>query len=100
MAPQRRPQALSTQELDYLKLTGSHIRALRRDRKMGLEELADRAGIHRTHLWKIEKGQLNAGAVSYLRLAVQLGLPLAALFPGLEHPGATDDTEIQSAVDR
>jgi len=89
MLKPRRPQEFTPQETQYLIDLGAHIRALRQERQLGLEELADQAGIHRTHLWKIEKGQLNAGIVNYLRLANQLGLTPSALFPDLS-PDSTD----------
>ena len=81
MLGQRRSQQMEDSELDYLVSLGSRIRELRQQKQLGLEELADRAGIHRTHLWKIEKGRLNAGVLSYLRLAHELELPVGSLFP-------------------
>lgn len=81
MSRRRQPQEFTSQEIQYLVDLGAHVRALRLERQLGLEELADQAGIHRTHLWKIEKGQLNAGVINYLRLAKRLGLAPGALFP-------------------
>ena len=81
MSANRRSPSLSSLEAQYLERVGAHIRALRQERGLGLEELADRSGLHRTHLWKIEKGQLNAGVISYVRLAIQLEVTLGELFP-------------------
>ncbi len=86
MSVKRRSSALSIQEVQYLERLGAHIRALRQAHELGLDELADRAGLHRTHLWKIEKGQLNAGAISYVRLASQLGVAPGELFPAFPLP--------------
>lgn len=80
----RRSQALSAEETQYLVTLGIHLRRLRVERGLGLEELADRAGIHRTHLWKIEMGRLNAGTVSFMRLARHLGVSPGDLFPAFE----------------
>lgn len=84
MSGQRRSQSLHPSEAHYLETLGARIRELRQQRQLGLEELADRAGLHRTHLWKIEKGQLNAGVISYVRLARQLELSVGDLLPPFE----------------
>lgn len=84
MSEQRRSQTLSEVEHTYLLALGERIRTIRQEKKLKMEEFADLAGIHRTHLWKIEKGQLNAGVVSYYRIAHELGLPLGSLFPNDE----------------
>lgn len=76
--------SLQNSEQRYLEALGHRIRELRRQKHLGLQELADRAGLHRTHLWKLEKGTLNPGIISYLRLAQVLELPLSALLPTFE----------------
>lgn len=76
--------SLQSSEQRYLEALGHRIRELRKQRRLGLQELADRAGLHRTHLWKLEKGTLNPGIISYLRLAQVLELPLSALLPTFE----------------
>lgn len=74
---------MTEQEQLYLTLLGARIRTERQARKLGLDSLADQAGLHRTHLWKIEKGQLNAGLLSYARIAESLGTGLGTLLPGI-----------------
>lgn len=74
----------SAGETAYLEALGNRIRELRRSHKIGLETLAERANVHRTHLWKIEKGQLNAGILVFVRLATELKVPLSELLPALE----------------
>ena len=81
MAGRRPAEPLKPFEIDYLIRLGGQIRKLRQEQHLGLEELADRAGLHRTHLWKIEKGQLNAGVISLTRLARVLNLTPAMLLP-------------------
>ena len=95
MSEQRRSQALSEEEHTYLVALGERIRAIRQERNLRMEEFADLAGIHRTHLWKIEKGQLNAGIVSYYRLAQQLGLPLGSLFPTNELSSQSEGVSVE-----
>lgn len=79
MAVGRRPSEPSASDAAYLQALGVRIRECRRATGLGLEELADRAGLHRTHLWKIEMGRLNAGVLSYVRLAQALAVPLGTL---------------------
>ena len=64
----------------FLKQIGCHIRNLRRARNLGIEPFADQVGLHRTHLYKIEKGQLNAGILTFRKIANVLGLSLGELF--------------------
>lgn len=64
----------------FLSQLGHHIRTLRRARHLGLEPFADQVSLHRTHLYKIEKGQLNAGILTYLKIAAALDLSLSQLF--------------------
>lgn len=87
MAGRRPAEPLDPLEVHYLIRLGAQIRRIRQEHHLGLEELADRAGLHRTHLWKIEKGQLNAGIISLARLARVLDLTPALLLPPFE-----DDT--------
>ena len=58
---------------------------VRRD-ELGLtqEELAHRAGIHRTYLSDVERGSRNVCLLNIERLAAALSLPLSALFGLLE----------------
>lgn len=78
-------------EMAYLEALGNRIRNFRRAHKIGLETLAERADVHRTHLWKIEKGQLNAGILVFVRLAVELEVPLSELLPALDDESRRTD---------
>ncbi len=82
---------LQNSEQRYLEALGHRIRELRTQRHLGLQELADRARLHRTHLWKLEKGTLNPGIISYLRLSQVLGVSLSALLPTFELEGTDGD---------
>jgi transcriptional regulator with XRE-family HTH domain len=59
---------------------GARIRQLRNDRSWSQEELADRAGLHRTYIGSIERGEQNLRLVNIERLAATLGVSLADLF--------------------
>ena len=59
---------------------GDRIRQLRNDRGWSQEELADRAGLHRTYIGSVERGEQNLSLVNIERLAATLGVSLAELF--------------------
>jgi ribosome-binding protein aMBF1 (putative translation factor) len=59
---------------------GARIRQLRNDRGWSQEELADKAGLHRTYIGSVERGEQNLSLVNIERLAVTLGVSLAELF--------------------
>jgi transcriptional regulator with XRE-family HTH domain len=42
---------------NFRKRFGDRIRALRNDRGWSQEELADRAGLHRTYIGSVERGE-------------------------------------------
>ncbi len=62
-----------------LERFGSRVRAERERLGVSQEELADRAGLHRTYVGGVERGERNLGLLNVLRLARALGLPPAAL---------------------
>lgn len=66
-----------------LKRIGKNIRILRIERDIAQEELAARAGVHRTHMTKIEGGHANASVLTLHRIARGLGVPIAELFTHL-----------------
>jgi transcriptional regulator with XRE-family HTH domain len=59
---------------------GARIRQLRTDRGWSQEELADRAGLHRTYIGSVERGEQNISLVNVEKLAATLGVSLAELF--------------------
>lgn len=71
-----------------LKQFGQRIRELRLAAEMSQEELADRAGLHRTYIGGIERGERNIGLLNVFRLATTFSLPVADLFPSKPHSTA------------
>jgi transcriptional regulator with XRE-family HTH domain len=70
---------------------GTRIRQLRNDRGWSQEELADRAGLHRTYIGSVERGEQNLSLVNIERLSATLGVSLAKLFaPFTEVPSLPD----------
>jgi transcriptional regulator with XRE-family HTH domain len=58
---------------------GCAIRQARNEAGVSQEELAHRAGIDRSYMSSIERGEQNPGLMSMHRVAEALGLPLSAL---------------------
>ena len=59
---------------------GNRIRALRMAAAMTQEDLADRCGLFRTYMSRIETGQANPTLTMILSLADGLGVHVTALF--------------------
>ena len=59
---------------------GARVRSLRLTRGLSQEQLAERAGLHRTYLSSLERGHRNVGLDNILDLAEALGIPPADLF--------------------
>ncbi|MBN2575179.1 MAG: helix-turn-helix transcriptional regulator [Deltaproteobacteria bacterium] len=63
-----------------LERFGARVRAERARQGVSQEDLADRAGIHRTYLGGVERGERNIGLLNVLRIARALGVPPSVLF--------------------
>jgi transcriptional regulator with XRE-family HTH domain len=59
---------------------GERVRELRRARGMSQEELAFKAGVHRTYLGGIERGERNPALKNIAAIAKALSLTLSELF--------------------
>ena len=59
---------------------GHRVRVLREGRQLSQEQLAEVAGLHRTYISSVERGQRNVGFDNIVRLAVALGVTPATLF--------------------
>lgn len=59
---------------------GERVRALRQTADLSQEALAERAGLHRTYVSSLERGQRNVGLDNILKLAVALEVPPSRLF--------------------
>jgi transcriptional regulator with XRE-family HTH domain len=63
-------------------------KALRKHREaagLSQEELASRAGIHRTYIGDVERGKRNVGLVNMQRLADGLDVSLAEIVKDIQH---------------
>lgn len=72
-APKSSPPA-STREL-----FGKNVRILRRLREISQESLAEQAGIYRSHITLIERGEINVSIDTMERIAHALGLEVRDL---------------------
>ena len=65
---------------DPLRQFGERVRSLREQARLSQEALADRAGIHRTYLGGVERGERNIALRNIVRIALALGVEPADLF--------------------
>ena len=66
---------------DVLVRFGAKLRAVRLEEEISQEKLAELAGLHRTYVSSVERGERNISLVNIERLAKALGVPLADLMP-------------------
>lgn len=69
-------QTYSRYALEALRLLGSSIRAARIERRMTAEQLAQRIGISRASLHRIERGGPRSSIGSVFEAAAIVGVPL------------------------
>jgi transcriptional regulator with XRE-family HTH domain len=70
-------------ELDsHLVEFGERLRLLRLERRLSQEQLAHEAGLHRTVVGFIERGEREVGISKLWPLAEALGVQVAELFKG------------------
>jgi transcriptional regulator with XRE-family HTH domain len=67
---------------------GERLREVRQQRAISQEKLAELAGLHRTYVSSIERGERNVSLVNIERLAGALNVTMAELMPDqVEQPG-------------
>ena len=66
---------------DLLKRFGELLRAVRLRKGLSQEKLADLAGLHRTFVSSVERGERNISLMNIARLAKALETTLAKLMP-------------------
>ncbi len=72
-------QSIKTDSDGRLRQLGAAIRAARHERGLSQEALADAAGIDRSHMGKIERGERNVSVLNVARVATALNLSVASL---------------------
>lgn len=66
---------------DLLVRFGNRVRAIRQRKGISQEKLAELAGVHRTFVSSVERGERNISLMNIARLAKALEVPLAKLLP-------------------
>ena len=78
-----KPQPLdsaSSKELERLQQAfGEHLRALRHDRLITIEQLAELAGLHPNYVGSVERGERNLSLFNIWRLAGALDVSVSQL---------------------
>lgn len=73
-----------TSKPDILKVFGNRIRQLRSEMRLSQEELAEKAGVHRTYIGMIERAEKNITLANIGKIAKALNIRLTDLFdPGI-----------------
>lgn len=65
---------------DPKKLFGQRVRELRLARGLSQEALADEAGLHRTFMGSVERGERNVGLENIVKIAKALSCRPSKLF--------------------
>lgn len=58
---------------------GSQIRSLRHKKGISQEELADIAGVHRTYIGMVERGEKNITILTIIKISKALNVPVSHL---------------------
>jgi transcriptional regulator with XRE-family HTH domain len=66
---------------DIQKQFGHRVRELRKQIRFSQERLAALAGVDRSYLGQLERGEKNVSLQSITKIASALGVPVADLFP-------------------
>ena len=72
---------------ELLLAFGSGVRRLRVERGMSQEQLAELAGLNRTYLGDVERGERNVSLINIHRIARALDVPTGELMATLDAVG-------------
>ena len=65
--------------MNVLRSFGDRVRALRKDRSISQEKLAELAELHRTYVGAVERGERNISLMNIKKIADALNVPLNQL---------------------
>ena len=68
---------------DIIAVFGQRVRMLRKARELSQETFADLAGLHRSYMGGVERGERNVSLVNIKKLADALEISVDKLFQGL-----------------
>lgn len=69
---------------------GDNIRELRKSKGFSQESFADEAGLDRTYMGGIERGERNIATINLIRIALALNVEIGDLFPPITALKSTD----------
>jgi transcriptional regulator with XRE-family HTH domain len=87
---------------EMLEAIGAEVRRRREAAGLSLEELGERAELHRNHISKLELGQVDFSISALWSIAGALGCDLSDLFPTRKHeitPDVLAAARLLSAAD-
>jgi transcriptional regulator with XRE-family HTH domain len=73
----------ATRGLRQLEAFGERLRAQRLKRQLSQEDLAELAGLHRTYVGHLERGEVNPTLINVLKVAAALQIDASVLLKGL-----------------
>ncbi|QQX89405.1 helix-turn-helix transcriptional regulator (plasmid) [Cupriavidus necator] len=79
-----RPAGTTTFDADLARAFGAAVRALRNERRIAQESLANLAGIERSHMGKVERGEHMPTLAIIFKIARALGCSTAVLMDATE----------------
>ncbi|ERI90698.1 helix-turn-helix domain-containing protein [Clostridium manihotivorum] len=79
------------------KLLGERIKSLRKEYGWSQEDLANRAGIARSFMGEIERGQASATVESLDKIATAFEIPIEDIFKGLQ---TSSESKYSLLIDR
>jgi transcriptional regulator with XRE-family HTH domain len=62
------------------KVFAANMRAIRLDKNLSQEELAEASGLHRTYIGSVERGERNISLDNIEKIAKALGVDVSELF--------------------
>lgn len=85
---------------EILKLVGTRIRALRKERGLSQEALGEKGGFHFSYIGQIERGEKNVSLLNLNKIAESLEVNLIQLFVYLDEYSivTSAESDIQDIV--
>lgn len=80
---------MQDQEIALQRALGERIRQLRKKAGYSQEGFADAAGVHRTYMGTLERGEANVSLGNLHKISKALGITLSELFKTVEKRATT-----------
>ncbi|STZ07133.1 anaerobic benzoate catabolism transcriptional regulator [Moraxella caprae] len=70
--------------MNTLKIFGKNIKNIRHSKQLSQEGLAEKAGLHRTYIGSVERGERNVSLINIVQIAKALEVSPSVLMENLE----------------